>query len=499
MANIAFLHGSGYLADDVLNKAPIVRHLDPKHGVYVASRIKKEVHVGPELRSLAGEKLYADIVAAMDEMVKASKKYEFIYDSPYLNKKYSAAEVREIEEWLGYSMYYLCTFDKDFYDRTNRQDPRDKFELVNFMAGMTLFFRDFYRDNDIRALYTYLEDDAFTTAAYYVALRLGLKIIGVNFAKFPKRGLWMRDNFKDVYVWNDRIADWNELEPLYKEGQMTGKWLMKKHASYYSLSSIKNRIRGLRFSINYRRYVDHVCRRYPYDRNIIACTTIPREFKKYFLGMVRRILMKTMITEPDPNAEYVLFGLHFMNDAQITFREPMADQIELIMNVARALPSSCLLYVKPHPHRLGSDVSHKDMKRLKKVENIRIVNPSTLPQEMLKNAKAVVTINSGIGFEALLAGKPVVAFGHEFYCRDDLCHVVRDLNDLPGALERAVSGEKGGDTGRIREIVRRMYSNVVWFKGIFYEYGYSGLTDSDGEGMARAMGSILDRYCSGSK
>jgi hypothetical protein len=494
LANIAFLHGNGYIADDVLYKLPVIRHLEG-HDVYVASRIRSDVHLGPELQRLVGDRLYEDIRKGTGELSRSAKKYEFVYDSPHLGMQYAPEEIAEVERWLGMPLRYLASFDKDFYDRERRRDLRDPAELTSLAAGLTLFFRDFFKANCIRAFFTNMEDDVFSISALYVARRLGIRVIGYTYSKFPKKGVWLRDDIRDVFAWDDRLADWGEIEPQYTEDTIAGRWVMERNAAYYSLASLRQRLRGLGFNRGYRRYIDHVIRQYPYERNIIECTSLYREARKFVTSFVRRRLVRGIVSEPDYGEKYVLFALHYMNDAQVSYREPMLDQFELIRNIARALPASCRLYVKPHPHFFGSDVSFRDLNGLRQFDNVRIVNPAAPPQKLIRNAQCVVTVNSATGFEAIIMGVPVVSLGHDFYCRDDLCTLVRDLNDLPAALLKAMGGQDGRDRGHAKDFVRSLYAHTIWVKGVQYSFGYYGLSEDEGKAVAQAMNAILDKYC----
>ncbi|CAM3954916.1 hypothetical protein [Mesobacillus thioparans] len=60
-------------------------------------------------------------------------------------------------------------------------------------------------------------------------------------------------------------------------------------------------------------------------------------------------------------------------------------------------------------------------------------------KELLSNAKAVITINSTVGLEALIAHKPVITLGQAFYNISGLVHVVENLDYLSGTLEKALT------------------------------------------------------------
>jgi capsule polysaccharide modification protein KpsS len=493
MVNACLLLGSGFFADDVLSKLPWVRHLDKNHDLFVASRIKPEVHLGEHMRRVVGDRLHADVRRSMDELLSISKAYEVIYDSPFLNKAYSPAEIEAVEQSLGISFRYLASFDQSFYSRERMSDVRDD-GLVSYCAGMAAFFREFFTRHKIDILFITLEDDTFSSVAYYAAKRLGIRIIGPVSGRFPKKGLMICERFTDVCQWDDREIDWGEIASMYSETTIVGLDNLQKNASYYSLGALRDRFQGIRFGKNYKRYLRHVLSNYPQEKYIIDTTGFRLEFGKFLLKLYRRKMIRRLLKPPAPGDKYFLFPLHFMDDAQVTFREPLLDQLKLIENIARALPEGYYLYVKPHPHYLGEDISHGGLKRLSRLANVKIVEPGTPPIGLMKGSAGLITINSTTGFEAIINGVPVITLGHDFYCTDGLCYVNRDLNDLPETLLDVINGRDRPDYGRAKKFVKAVYANTVWYDGTTYDFGYFGISDEEGERLGSAMNMVMADY-----
>jgi capsular polysaccharide export protein len=55
------------------------------------------------------------------------------------------------------------------------------------------------------------------------------------------------------------------------------------------------------------------------------------------------------------------------------------------------------------------------LRRLTKLENVRLVDPYTSSHRLVQDARAVAVISSTVGLEALLYGKPVLTLGQPFY------------------------------------------------------------------------------------
>ena len=80
---------------------------------------------------------------------------------------------------------------------------------------------------------------------------------------------------------------------------------------------------------------------------------------------------------------------------------------------------------------------------------------------LLPKCAAVITINSTVGFEAMLFDKPVVALGHNFYTAPGLVETVASLAMLPDALKRALT--QPVDHARRRAFLRYVHARFLVF------------------------------------
>src|SRR5205823_6797277 len=88
----------------------------------------------------------------------------------------------------------------------------------------------------------------------------------------------------------------------------------------------------------------------------------------------------------------------------------LTDQLALIHYIAKSLPAGHDLMVKEHPAMKGyRDLSY--YRRLKEMYNVHLMSPRTDSHELIKASDAVFTITGTTGWEGLLYGKPVIAFG----------------------------------------------------------------------------------------
>jgi capsular polysaccharide export protein len=95
------------------------------------------------------------------------------------------------------------------------------------------------------------------------------------------------------------------------------------------------------------------------------------------------------------------------------------------------------LVIKEHPSDFGR-INYNGLK--KKYKNKKVIFTTTLPSsELIESSRAVITINSTVGIEALLKGKPVITLGEAFYNVEGLVHHCIDLSRLQDDMWNAVS------------------------------------------------------------
>lgn len=133
-------------------------------------------------------------------------------------------------------------------------------------------------------------------------------------------------------------------------------------------------------------------------------------------------------------ASRLLYPLHDEDDFQIAVRERHAlPQSGLVDYVSSVLPSSWQLVVRIHPAHRGAVPLHT-LRHMAALPNVRIDDASEPIGQALARSSAVLTLASTVGFDALLAGRPVICFGRPFYGRRGVTTDISDVRQLPEAL-----------------------------------------------------------------
>ncbi len=159
-----------------------------------------------------------------------------------------------------------------------------------------------------------------------------------------------------------------------------------------------------------------------------------------FESLARVRAAKVLFEQPVPGERFYFFPLHLSDDSAITVRAPQFQrQEEIVRYIAeRALPLGTKLYVKPHPAAMHA-YSLGTLHEISRIPNVRLIDPPVVSHELIAAAEGVCVINSTVGFESLLYGKPVLSLGRCFYRGFGITTDVDQLADVPRALARAVA------------------------------------------------------------
>jgi capsular polysaccharide export protein len=134
------------------------------------------------------------------------------------------------------------------------------------------------------------------------------------------------------------------------------------------------------------------------------------------------------LSERDLRASaYLFLPLQVSGDTQIKLNSSV-DNLEAIRIAHRmALEENLRLLVKMHPAEQDS-ASLADVVALSQDLEFDIVENSTT--DLLRGAQKVVTINSTVGLEALLYGKPVVCLGRALYAAFDEARLLKYIHQF---------------------------------------------------------------------
>lgn len=137
----------------------------------------------------------------------------------------------------------------------------------------------------------------------------------------------------------------------------------------------------------------------------------------------------------DPNEDFAFFPLHYEPEIALLLQAPYyTDQVNLIRQIARSLPVHFKLVVKEHPQMVEYR-PRAYYEALKKIPNVKLVNPAISSYAITPNAKLITTITGTVGWEAVIFKKPVISFGHQFYNSLSMVTYCDKIESLPSLVK----------------------------------------------------------------
>ncbi len=120
--------------------------------------------------------------------------------------------------------------------------------------------------------------------------------------------------------------------------------------------------------------------------------------------------------EADLPSQYVLLADQTLGDASVTLGGANSQSFTAMIDAALRLYPEATLLLKTHPEVMaGKKRGYLDPKRYATHPRIQVLSQAVHPVRLIKEAQAVFTVTSQLGFEGLLWGKPVHTFGMPFY------------------------------------------------------------------------------------
>lgn len=343
-----------------------------------------------------------------------------------LDLKYGPPGIREL---CASDVHLQCFFGSDH---------ESKEEIV---AKALKFWENFFDKNKIDYLIANETASFPARSSYVVARKRGIPMFCV--AVGPDNGSFCMNDVGESYVWKELVNSLCEDNKLISQEQkeivsdFIGRRIHRKNllpvffVPDSILKSVKNLI-GLYVRDNFKNrkrdpiYVAGL----RYGRGQLWRRIKWNYFTKYFFKY----------DKPQKGDKYVYFPFfsgketyYLSND--IFYSE---NEISLIKEVARSLPSGYFLYTKEHPFNPG-DFTFSELKKLKESPNIKIFHPSVSSQGLIDNSSAIVTVEGTVGWEGVLSKKPIVCVGGlPYYAYSPLVYKVGNICDLSKVLWQAI-------------------------------------------------------------
>lgn len=458
--NIGIYYGTSYDRDTW--KFKIIENFPPFCDVFVASRFQK-----------------------IDIESRENIHIEYVYSNPvFKNRTCNIKEMIEAEKYLGFSFIHLLRLWYNWNKKIekNEKELNKRFEAITKYVA---FWKDFFIKNKIDFFVGVLESTYTEIIASKVAKKLNIPVINIGPGRISNTFIVYDDNFIPIYIngvdEDEKEKIWNALKEKYLvKKSVEGTQIISYVESYGKLSP--------RYLFEKIKKILRYCQNYKNDDIFDKYRTNPptQLLINYFKHLIRKRYGKLKFKSVDySKIKFFFFPLHYVDEANLSYREPFTNQFRLIENIARCLPLNTVLIVKPHIHYQCMDIPLSEIKKISELKNVILVDHRTSPYDLISKSIGVLTINSTVGFEALIFEKPLITFGHDFYTQEGVSIVIRDLLDLPEILMNAYTGNIKLDKEKIKKAVTSYYKNLIFIEGTISACYY--LTDNDGKKIANAI------------
>ena len=148
---------------------------------------------------------------------------------------------------------------------------------------------------------------------------------------------------------------------------------------------------------------------------------------------------------------YLIFCAQYQPEAQtVQLNDYYQDIFAILDLIYSCIDEKTDVYFKEHPATFAPmhvyNSTHYRNKyffqKLSKYKNLKLLSLNSKLNECIKNAKAIVTMNSTSGVESLILGKPVLLFGSSWYEKWEGVVKIGDYIDCKKAFEKINSGFK---------------------------------------------------------
>ena len=216
---------------------------------------------------------------------------------------------------------------------------------------------------------------------------------------------------------------------------------------------------------------------------------IYKRIKYITLLNLQQIFYGKLGSEIKKNQKYIFFPLHFTPEYSTAIQATVfQNQYFLIYLLSISIPSDHILILKEHPAMLSRRVRQKSFfNAIDKLPNVQFVPTDKANKELILNSSIVVVITGTSGWEAILAGKPVINFAEHIYDILGLSTTVNDINKLSQIIYDKINlNRENNDNNREHKIKCFLDSvlentfelthpkEALFEEGLNYKYKISG-------------------------
>jgi len=211
-----------------------------------------------------------------------------------------------------------------------------------------------------------------------------------------------------------------------------------------------------------------------------------------------KFLEKNFLKDYTENRKFILFTLSVDAESALLLDAPYyINQIEVVKNIAKSLPSNLVLLVKEHPAAgLRSWRSIEIYKELISIPNVVAIHHSANIEKLIKKSSLVISICSSSSLDAVFFEKPTMVFADTDFSMIDDIYRLKEIEKLPEYINECLS--KKVDSKNIEKYIQFIEKNSFDYNFILHgqlmqKFLYHGSLLVDVEFSEEKMNEFFDK------
>lgn len=193
-----------------------------------------------------------------------------------------------------------------------------------------------------------------------------------------------------------------------------------------------------------------------------------------------------------PDGDYVLMPLHISPESSLDVLGGMwNNQLELIRCIARSLPHGVKLAVREHPAGIGRR-DFRFFRQTASIYNVVNVSPYSDNAELIKKARAVISVSGSACYEAAFAGVGSVVFSDVFFGALPTVFRCRSAEDIGSVLKEAMNAK--ADRHALAEFLADIADNSYEGCVESAEVAPQAMTEENARRVSQAFMDFLENY-----
>ena len=381
------------------------------------------------------------------DLFSAQNKVKFTelhYFPQYYNNKPKTPDfdfLRSLETKIGMNIWQLAYSERSFLEERNFFHKFNINEILQIIESISKFYIEFLE----RVKPDFIIIQPIGESITNILLYLIAKNLNISSPMLMPLKLSNSRFLTDDYSLSELKSEFNKIKKSSpkKLEKFDQNYLKKRTQLKHVETVLKYPYGKSNFSEKISRYSKRIFSTPEplfFNRGKTPLRMLKYRFKIHFQQKSTSKFIEKISLKSIPNKKFVYYPLSVFPEANVLFYSPyFVNQLSIIQNIAKSLPSDYILCIKEHPAqetKLWRNINF--YKSLSTMPNVELIHHSNKNFDLIPKSSLVITVNNTSGFEALFFKKPVIVLGDIFY--DEIQGVIKisSFSDLPNAIKKSL-------------------------------------------------------------